>query len=741
MKLPSLRSLFRREEQRTIGSLPWDIGGTVSQRPITDDAALSLVPVFAAVRILATQVASLPMQTFRKVGDQRTKLPLPSLFTSPSVIGTQYDWLHRCVSSLALRGNAYGLVTQRNALGYPTMVEWLHPDHVQVQDRALYGPGSFTQPIWYWLGRVVNKEDIVHIPWFTVPYRVKGLSPMEACAAAVSTGISAQDYTANWFANGAVPPGVFKNIQKQVAQAEATEIKNRLKAAIRTREPLVHGVDWEYSPIAVAAHEAKFIETQKLTATQIANIYGVPAAEIGGDSGQSGMTYRNENNSGLDFVKYTLRPWLELLEEKFSGLLPQPQFVKFNLDAILRADLPTRMASYVEARNIGIMSVDEIRALEDLPPLPDGKGQDYTPLLVQVSQSRGIDAAQVKSGEKPSTPAVPEPTRLRAVVGYEDAEVVDGPKALPGASAAVELEARRYDPSHPHAMERNFDPAEPRDPHSGKWSSIGGAVRDALKLAGRIQLNDDEKLVGSQRISPSGGHDVDTLIAVVDSSRGREVRLGIIPTHDAEKWKAANAGGTAKFSPREAAHLRDDLSEANAKAKKAAAQADREWASGGHPDLAEPVASGKVPSGWGDLSWNVYLTDDDPTSWTTSLEVDGSDAGDSVFSPKDLQKLLKALDTTVRQEGRAAGVDTHPGDAHQLHDYWTKGEGLAKWADSPKPWTTLFHLLWPRYIKSEDEAKRTATNWFHDVFHFYPGSDLNRVTHGKPPRGHKVGPG
>jgi hypothetical protein len=77
--------------------------------------------------------------------------------------------------------------------------------------------------------------------------------------------------------------------------------------------------------------------------------------------------------------------------------------------------------------------------------------------------------------------------------------------------------------------------------------------------------------------------------------------------------------------------------------------------------------------------------------------------------------------------------------AARLHAYWTKGEGLAKWAGSPHPWTSLYHHL-VKYMPP-DKAKRTAAEWFHQVFGFWPGSDLNRVTHGKPPRGHKVGPG
>lgn len=83
---------------------------------------------------------------------------------------------------------------------------------------------------------------------------------------------------------------------------------------------------------------------------------------------------------------------------------------------------------------------------------------------------------------------------------------------------------------------------------------------------------------------------------------------------------------------------------------------------------------------------------------------------------------------------RAAGHDDQ-----KLHHYWTQGEGKAKWVGSPKPWTTLVaHLT--KYV-GPGPAKRMAAQWFHEVFGFWPGADLNRVTHGKPPRGKVVGPG
>lgn len=90
-----------------------------------------------------------------------------------------------------------------------------------------------------------------------------------------------------------------------------------------------------------------------------------------------------------------------------------------------------------------------------------------------------------------------------------------------------------------------------------------------------------------------------------------------------------------------------------------------------------------------------------------------------------------------------AGRELTPQDAEntqRLHLYWTRGPGLAKWAPLPDPWTELYHHL-AKYIHDPDMAKRTAAQWFHEVMGFWPGSDVNRVVHGHPPRGHRIGPG
>lgn len=680
MKLPAtLRRMFGREEQRDITSVPWDAGGPVRRGRVSPEQALSLVPVFAAVRLLATQVASLPLQTYRRTGDGRVKLPAGSLFTSPSVQGTLYDWLHRCVTSLALRGNAYGLITARDNMGYPTMIEWLHPDDVWVEDLALSGPGSFVNPIWYWQGRVVPSEQMVHIPWFSVPYRVRGLSPMEACATAVSMGVEAQDYTVTWFANGAVPPGTFQNTQKIVDQKQSDEIKARLRRAIRSREPLVYGADWDYKPIAVSAHEAKFIETLKLTATNVANIYGVPPDMVGGDAGASGLTYRNEANGSLDFVKFTLRSWLEPLEEKLSTLLPRSQYVKFNLDALLRADLPARMQAYVQARQIGLFSIDEIRALEELPPLPDGKGRDYTPLLSAgklptTGATPGLpDATPPLRSRPPRAPVSGGPVGLD---GARQLEAMFDPEPVRGTTAVLALMAKRTDPLDPAAPaddRRNFNPNEPRRP-DGKWGSGLGGIADKLKLAERIQLQPGEHFAGSAKADDHWG-DVSAVMARVDGPNGPTLRLGLVHPEDARRWRAANKGGTVVLSQRDVEELRgaiskaaqrgrDSVAEYNAQVKQAhkAGLPRSDW-----PDPATDIAGGTLATPWGDLRWSLTRDEGDDAldldgesypgaGWAFQLNGPGGGDSYSIETPGELRRFGQALSGLMGDRHPVAGA-------------------------------------------------------------------------------------
>lgn len=390
--------LFNRkskEEQRSVTSLPWSAGGP---RPthITADAAASLVPVFASTRILADNIASLPVEAYaKKQGDLTPKAFMPPLFFNPSVRDNKFQWVHKCVVSLALRGNAYGMVTQRDTLGFPTQVEWLHPDDVWVDE------SSPVNPIYYWQGKKQDSADIVHIPWIVMPGRVVGMSPIQSFAATIGVGVAATNYGKRWFDNGGVPPSVMKNTEKTINSEEAKEIRNRVGQSIQSGKPLVVGNDWDFTAIQVNPDEAQFIATMKMNATQIAAVYGVPPTMVGGEPGGS-MTYANVEQEANNLITLTLRPWLVRLETAFSALLANSEEVRFNVDAMIRTSIQDRYENYNLALTGGWLNVDEVRARENLPPLPNGAGKVYKgaePAAEQQQDAQPVSEPAAEQGQ------------------------------------------------------------------------------------------------------------------------------------------------------------------------------------------------------------------------------------------------------------------------------------------------------------------------------------------------------
>lgn len=382
---------------------------------VSAERAIALIPLFACVRIIADGVASLPLQTFRQVGERREKQTfVPQLLWKPSARDNLFEWLHKCVVSMALRGNAYGLIVSRDNFGFPTQIEWLEPDDVYVDE---LNPQN---PVFYWRGHRIPIEDVFHVPWFVLPGKVVGLSPVAAFANTIGVGLSATNYGKSWFDNGGTPPAVFKNSMQTVNPAESEEISDRLMARMRSGKPLVHGSDWEFKPIQVNPEESQFIETMKLNATQIAAIFGIAPEDVGGESGGS-LTYNTEEMNLIKLAQTTLRPWLVRLETALSLLQPVRQYVKFNVDAMIRTDLKTRYEAHQLALESGWRNVDEIRAIEDLPPLPNGAGQVYKPVL-----------------ETPRPPAVRDLPNLDPVD--------EPPGELRGPAAYTQLLQRKFDP-------------------------------------------------------------------------------------------------------------------------------------------------------------------------------------------------------------------------------------------------------------------------------------------------------
>jgi HK97 family phage portal protein len=398
---PSLRS---DAEVRSI-TWPFDVGPPAGALDLsTDVSALALSAVYSSVRLIADSVASLPLNVYRDAGGRPVRVATSSLFDRPSAYGTPYDWIYQLMTALLLHGNSYGLIVARDGWGYPTQIELMRTDLVSCQEPVDLNP---MRAKWFYQGREVLREDLFHVRAFTLAGHVKGLSPIQTFGPTFGAGLSAQGYGTDWFANGGIPPGTFKNTAKTVSATDAEAVKGRLVASMQRRQPLVYGSDWDYTPIAVPPEQAQFLATMRLNANQVAAIYDVPPERVGGEPGGS-LTYATQEQDQIR-LSTTVARWCVRLEHAFFGLLPERQYTRFNVDAMIRTDLKTRHDVFMLDRQMGLKSIDELRLIDDLEPLPDGEGSDYSPLAVTVAE-----ASATQPAPQPA-PAPVVPARPRAV--------------------------------------------------------------------------------------------------------------------------------------------------------------------------------------------------------------------------------------------------------------------------------------------------------------------------------------
>lgn len=374
--------LFRAPERRAISIHDdWSsFGGTktASGERVTADKALRVDAMWSAVTLLASTVANLPVDVFRGTGgNKRPVEPQPPLVAGPSLIVSRREWVYQAMVSMLLRGNAYGLVLERDSNQRATVVEWLDPDAVTVKQKS-----ALKRPTYELDNAPVPKDDMVHLRAFVRPGSAVGMSPVEYRAETLGISLAARSYGAKFYADGGHPTAVFQNKAKPDVSEQAATIKDRFLAIVRgKREPLVIGSDWSYEAIQVSPQEAAFVSAMGYSDAQIARMYGPGLAEVLGytESGSS-LTYSNRVDRSLDLLTYTVLPWIGKFEDFWTGAIAKPQTARMNVNALLRADAKTQREMFQIDRAIGLHSIDEIRALIDEPPLPDGQGQDYTPL-------------------------------------------------------------------------------------------------------------------------------------------------------------------------------------------------------------------------------------------------------------------------------------------------------------------------------------------------------------------------
>ena len=384
--------LFRsrdKPQNRTTGSAySFFFGGSSAGKRVNERSAMQMTAVYACVRILSEAVAGLPLHLYRykEDGGKEKALDHPLyllLHDEPNPEMSSFVFRETLMTHLLLWGNAYAQII-RNGKGEVIALYPLMPDRMTVDrdsngqlyceytvsmDDAPTVKGSLVR---------LHPSDVLHIPGLGFDGLV-GYSPIAMSKNAIGMAIACEEYGAKFFANGAAPggvlehPGTIKDPQRVRESWQSTfgGSGNANKIAV-----LEEGM--KYTPIGISPEQAQFLETRKFQINEIARIFRVPPHMVG-DLEKS--SFSNIEQQSLEFVKYTLEPWLVRWEQSIQRTLLSPEekkryFAKFNVEGLLRGDYASRMSGYATARQNGWMSANDIRELENLDRIPKEEGGD-----------------------------------------------------------------------------------------------------------------------------------------------------------------------------------------------------------------------------------------------------------------------------------------------------------------------------------------------------------------------------
>ncbi len=394
-------------------------GRTTSGKPVNERTAMQTTAVYACVRILAEAIASLPLHVYEYQDDGGKKLvhdhPLYYLLhDEPNPEMTSFVFRETLMSHLLIWGNAYAQII-RDGAGRVLGLYPLLPDKMEVQrdDRGniyyVYSRNSDENPMFKEYGNIKLKaEDVLHIPGLGFDGLI-GYSPIAMAKNAVGMTLACEEYGASFFANGANPGGVLEHPGVLKDPSKVRESWNSVYRGVNNAHKIaVLEEGMKYQQIGIPPEEAQFLETRKFQINEIARLYRIPPHMVG-DLDKS--SFSNIEQQSLEFVKYTLDPWVIRWEQSLqrSLLLPGEKgkyFIKLNVDGLLRGDYQSRMNGYAVGRQNGWFSANDIREMENMNPIPDEEGGNLYLVngamtkLADAEAFAGADNGQQKEEEK-----------------------------------------------------------------------------------------------------------------------------------------------------------------------------------------------------------------------------------------------------------------------------------------------------------------------------------------------------
>ncbi|MEN6333507.1 MAG: phage portal protein [Phycisphaerales bacterium] len=347
--------------------------GSLTSPKVDPDKALRNSAVWAALRLRADLVSSTPADIYRRVDGVQVEVPNRSRLFDPTLLP---EWLYSTQFDLDRFGNAFGIITERDRAGYPAVITLASAQNAIVNTRD----GEITS--YRISGNEYEPRDVWHEKQYTMAGLAVGLSPIAYAAWSVGTYLSAQEFAFDWFSSGAAPTGHLRNtLIPTVGEDAAESVKAKFKRATRDRDIFVTGRDWEFNMQAVPANTVMFLDEMKYGVADVCRFLGIPGDLIDAEVSTGSVTYANVTQRNLQLLVMNLGPVFKRREAALTRALPQPQFVKFNTDAMLRMDPEVRIRTILSQVAGRTLAPSEARALDNRSPFTDEQLAEFDRLF------------------------------------------------------------------------------------------------------------------------------------------------------------------------------------------------------------------------------------------------------------------------------------------------------------------------------------------------------------------------
>lgn len=386
--------------------------------PVTAHTSLQVDSVFTSLRVISnafikmgnprayTEALTADNEPYREWMSTQP-LILTNTFGSPQRGSTpptgrvfQYDGWRRTIISLGLFGEAWWLTLTRDRMGFPTMIQVLHPAFIDVQP-IKSGPLAGNPQIFYGSGpdrRVLPMEDVTWMPFMAFPGAARGLSAIEYAGVAFALALAAMEYGQRWFAQGASPSYILSTDQK-LGQEEVERIARKflvehsgLQAA---HIPLVLDSGMKAEKISATPDEAQYLKTLEYARSIVAAWFGLPPHLVGGANDKGNVWGKTVAEQGMQMVDFTMSGYIIPVQESLSSLMPPGEFAAFDESFIQRAD-PASLAGLITAeRSAGVVTQNEVR-VHDLRRKPKPGGDE---LLVPMNTNASGPAGTLLATE------------------------------------------------------------------------------------------------------------------------------------------------------------------------------------------------------------------------------------------------------------------------------------------------------------------------------------------------------